>query len=70
MVKAKLITALILVGLVIVVIFQNKEPVDTKFLFVTMTMPRAALLSATLLIGIAVGMFVALGLSGRKTKKH
>ena len=49
--------------------FQNTQPVETKLLFVTLTMPRAALLSLTMLIGIAVGILVALGLSGRKPKK-
>ena len=70
MVRAKLIIALILIAVIIVVVFQNTQPVETKFLFVTMTMPRAALLGITLLIGIAVGMLVALGLSGRKSKKE
>ncbi len=69
MVKAKLITALVLITLVIVVVFQNTQPVETKFLFVTLTMPRAALLGITMLIGIAVGILVALGLSARKPKK-
>ncbi|MBN1833465.1 MAG: LapA family protein [Deltaproteobacteria bacterium] len=69
MVRTKLITALVLVAVVIVVVFQNTQPVETKFLFVTMTMPRATLLAITLLIGIAVGILVAFGLSGKKTKK-
>ena len=67
MVKAKLITALVLITLVIVVVFQNTQPVETKFLFVTLTMPRAALLGITMLIGIAVGILIALGLSARKS---
>jgi putative membrane protein len=69
MVRAKLITALVLVAVVIVVVFQNTQPVETKLLFVTMTMPRATLLAITLLIGIAVGILVAFGLSGKKTNK-
>jgi len=39
------------------------------FLFMTLTMPWAALLGITLLIGIAIGMLVALGQTGRKAKK-
>lgn len=69
MVRAKLITALALVAVVIIVVFQNTQPVETKFLFVTMTMPRAALLAVTLLVGIAVGILVAFGLSVKKPKK-
>ena len=70
MVRAKLIAALVLIAVVIVVVFQNTQPVETKFLFATLTMPRAALLAITMLIGIAVGILVALGLSGRKSKKN
>ena len=69
MVRVKLITALVLVALVIVVVLQNTQPVETKFLFVTLTMPRAALLGITMLIGMAVGILIALGLSARKAKK-
>ncbi len=69
MVRAKLITALVLVAVAIIVIFQNREPVETKFLFVAVTMPRAALLGTTMLIGIAVGILVSLGLTSRKVKK-
>jgi putative membrane protein len=66
MLRVKLIAALVLVAVVLVVVFQNIQPVETKFLFVTLTMPRAALLAITMLIGIGVGMLIALGLSGRK----
>ena len=69
MVRVKLIAGLVLVAVILVVVFQNKQPVETKLLFVTLTMPRAALLGLTMLIGIAVGILVTLGLSGRKPKK-
>ena len=69
MARAKLIAALVLVALVLIIVFQNTQPVETKFLFVTLTMPRAALLATTMLIGIGIGMLVALGMSGSKNKK-
>jgi putative membrane protein len=69
MLRAKLIAALVLVAVVLVIVFQNIQPVETKFLFVTVTMPRAALLSITMLIGIAIGILVALGLSVRKPRQ-
>ena len=69
MVRAKLIAAVVLIGLVLVVILQNTQPVETRFLFVSVTMPRAALLGLTMLIGVAVGILVALSLSGRKLLK-
>lgn len=69
MVRAKQIAALVLVAVVLIVVLQNTQPVETKFLFISVTMPRAALLAVTMLIGIAVGMLAALSLSGRKPKK-
>jgi len=69
MVKAKLIAAFVLAVLVIILVLQNTEPVETKFLFSTVTMPRAALLGITMLIGIAVGILVSLALTGKWGKK-
>jgi uncharacterized integral membrane protein len=69
MVRAKLIAAFVLVLVGLVVVLQNTQPVETKFLFMAVTMPLAALVALTMLIGMAVGILVALGLSGRKSKK-
>ena len=68
MVKAKLTTAFVLAVLFIILVLQNTEPVETKFLFLTATMPRAALLGITMLLGIAVGILVSLGLTGKRKK--
>jgi uncharacterized integral membrane protein len=69
MARAKLTAAFVLVIVGLIVVLQNTQPVETKFLFMAVTMPIAALLAITLLIGIAVGMLVALGLSGKKNRK-
>ncbi len=69
MVKVKMITALALLVLVLVIVLQNTQPVETKLLFVTLTMPRAALLGFTMMIGVAIGILVALVLSAGKPKK-
>jgi uncharacterized integral membrane protein len=69
MARAKLTAAFVLVVVGLIVVLQNTQPVETRFLFMAVTMPIAALLAITLLIGIAVGMLVALGLSGKKTRK-
>lgn len=45
----------VLVALVLIVVLQNTAVVDTRVLFVTISMPRALLLSTTLLIGVLVG---------------
>ena len=69
MVKLKISVAVILLLLVLIVVFQNREPVETKFLFASVIMPRAALLTVTMLIGIAVGMLLSLGLSKKGSRK-
>ncbi|MCF3651003.1 hypothetical protein [Synoicihabitans lomoniglobus] len=65
--KAKLYFALIASALMAIVIFQNTDVVVTRVLFITIAMPRAALLAITLLIGIVIGISLALGW-GRKGK--
>lgn len=69
MVRAKLIVAFVLVLTGLIVVLQNTQPVETKFLFMAVTMPLAALVALAMLIGMAVGILVAFGLSGRKLKK-
>ena len=66
MTRAKLVIALMLIVAALIIVMQNTEAVETRILFLTLTMPRAALLAITLLIGIGIGMLVALGLSGKK----
>jgi lipopolysaccharide assembly protein A len=67
--RYKLWGAIALLVLIVVVILQNTEAVETRFLFMTVTMPRAALLAITLLIGVAAGMLLLLALSGRSIRK-
>jgi uncharacterized integral membrane protein len=69
MAKARLIAALVLVAVALVVVLQNTQPVETRFLFVTVTMPRAALLALTMVAGIAIGILISLGFSARKARK-
>jgi uncharacterized integral membrane protein len=56
MTKLKLYLALAATVLLAIVIVQNTDVVETKILFMTIAMPRAALLGITLLIGILVGL--------------
>ena len=58
--KAKLITVGVLAAVVLIVLFQNRQSVDTHFLFVTVTMPRAILLGTTAVLGFAGGVVVSL----------
>jgi lipopolysaccharide assembly protein A len=57
--RLRLAGAVVLATVAIVVIFQNAEPAPVKFLFMTVTMPRAALLAITLLIGFVLGVVFA-----------
>jgi putative membrane protein len=57
------ITALVLAG---IVILQNTHPVETRILFLKVTMPNAILLGLTLLVGVALGVLMALIMSSRR----
>ena len=51
---------LVLAVLVVIVVLQNTEAVETQLLFATVTMPRAVLLLTTALIGFALGILTSL----------
>lgn len=68
--KVKPVLALVLIAAVLVIVFQNTESVSTKILFMTVTMPRAALIAVTLLVGILVGILFTLGLSRKRREKE
>ena len=57
--KAKVIITIIVAILLIIVFLQNTESVETKILFMTLTMPRVLLLAITLLVGFVIGLVVA-----------
>lgn len=61
---AAVIIALILVG---VVLLQNTESIETRILFMSITMPRALLIASAFLLGSAVGAVIAY-LLGKKRK--
>ena len=69
MAKLKLVVLLVLAVLAIVLILQNTQSVETRLLFVTVTMPRAALLGLTLLIGFACGVLAAIAVTKRGTSR-
>ena len=57
--KLKIVGIAAIVLIVLVVVLQNTQNVDTTLLFVTVTMPNAALLFGTLIIGFAIGVLTA-----------
>ena len=66
--KFKIITIAVVLVLVLIVILQNTQSVETKLLFVRITMPRAFLLMLTFLFGFIAGLLATLRL-GTKTNK-
>ncbi len=65
--KIKLIAMLVLAALAVVLILQNTQMVVTRFLFVSVGMPLAALLALTLVIGFAGGVLAAMHIAKRKS---
>jgi putative membrane protein len=66
--RFKLVSIAVLVLLGVIIILQNTQPVETRILFMTITMPRAILLMGTTLIGFALGVLVSF-LFQKKEKK-
>lgn len=66
--KLRLILTLVLALLVVIVVLQNTEAVETRILFATVTMPRAVLLLTTTLIGFALGILTSLVWMRRQNK--
>lgn len=57
--KLKLVAIAVISLVVLIVVLQNTQAVETNLLFLTVTMPRAALLFGTLVIGFAIGVLTA-----------
>jgi uncharacterized integral membrane protein len=57
--KLKIVGIAVVVLIVLVVVLQNTQTVETKLLFLTVTMPNAALMFGTLIIGFAIGVMAA-----------
>ena len=58
--QVKIIAALILAIVCLIIVLQNTATVETKILFISITMPRAVLLLVTTAIGFALGVLVSL----------
>jgi len=57
--RFKLVSILIISFIVLIIVFQNTEPVVTKILFISITMPRAVLLFGTTMLGFVLGVLVS-----------
>ncbi len=54
--QIKLAVASVIIVLMVIVILQNTETVETQLLFFTIPLPRALLLLVTLLLGFFSGL--------------
>jgi putative membrane protein len=66
--KVKIVAAAVVALVVLIVVLQNTEAVETKLLFVSVTMPRAALLFGTMIVGFALGVLCSSWLARVKQK--
>jgi len=57
--KLKIVLIAVLALVTVIVVLQNTQPVETKLLFLTLTMPNAALLFGALIIGFTIGILTA-----------
>ena len=55
----KIILITVIITIAIVVAMQNKEPVVTKFLFTSFTMPRMLLIIVIFVVGFLAGMITS-----------
>lgn len=57
--NAKIVGIALSVVVVLILVIQNRADVDTRILFVTITMPRAVLLLMMLAVGFVLGLLTA-----------
>ena len=57
--KLKLVGIAAIALFAVIMVLQNTQAVETKLLFLTVTLPNAALLFGTLIIGFAIGVLTA-----------
>ena len=57
--KAKVILIIVILLLALIVFLQNTKAVETKLLFMTITMPRVLLLMLTFVMGFIGGLIAA-----------
>lgn len=67
--RIKLMAILVLAVLAVIVVLQNTQEIETRLLFVTVTMPRAVLLLVTTVIGFVLGVLVSLAVVKKKAGK-
>jgi len=57
--KVKIVLIILICILALIVFLQNRKAVETKLLFVTISMPRVLLLMLTFIMGFVGGLITA-----------
>ena len=57
--RAKIVAIGVISLLTLIVFLQNTQAVETRFLFLTLTMPRVLLLFVTFVLGLVGGLIIA-----------
>ncbi|MEZ4483698.1 MAG: LapA family protein [Syntrophotaleaceae bacterium] len=58
--KLKWVPIAVAAGLLVIIIFQNTEPIETRVLFASFTMPMAVLLFVVAVLGFLCGVVLTL----------
>jgi len=66
--RMKNIIVLVISLLILIVVLQNTQSVETRLLFMKVTMPRALLLFVTLLVGFVIGIVATSHFTGKSPK--
>ena len=67
--RLKVVGIAVLVLIVLIVVLENTQGVETRLLFLTVTMPNAALMFGTLIIGFVIGVLAAGRIASRAKRK-
>ena len=68
--KVKLIVIIVISILAFIIFLQNTESVETRILFMKVSMPRAILLISTFLVGFVAGLITTSMLLRKSEKKN
>lgn len=69
MARFRIVVAAVIAIVAMIVVLQNTQSVQTRLLFVTLTMPAAVLLFVTLVVGFVLGLIAAAWLNRRPAKE-
>lgn len=67
--QVKIVVVAVIILIAVILILQNREPVETKILFASVAMPRAVLLLVTAGISFVAGLLTGGMMKGRAKPK-